>query len=239
MGYTISKYTCTRFRICWSQEMANARHELRSGPSSSNSPGATKRELTEAQGSPTMEVLGVPSAWTELREADEADALPGAPTRPMGSCSPVSLIGGVLREFTLVPALTPRRLAGRSKVQGTSKSEQFWQRPRLSSLLLHLMLRLLQKSPKRHRRGRSVPKLEFFDTSIRKVGRVEHEFIHGGEGYNDLQALETRWSFRGSGDIHSCAVPPGKSITSFLSRIRSVSARIRGHDAGRFYVNGE
>jgi hypothetical protein len=56
---------------------------------------------------------------------------------------------GTSRATTLVPALTPRRLAGRSKVHATSKSTQFWQRPSASSLRLHLMLRLLQKSPKR------------------------------------------------------------------------------------------
>ena len=49
--------------------------------------------------------------------------------------------------FSAIFAFTPRRFAARSKVQGTSKSAQFWQRPSGSSPLLHLILRLLQKSP--------------------------------------------------------------------------------------------
>lgn len=67
----------------------------------------------------------------------------------MGILSDIAVVTDDSRTFSLVPALTPRRLAGRSKVQATSKSAQFWHRPSWSSPRLHLMLRRLQKSPKR------------------------------------------------------------------------------------------
>ncbi|KAJ5226129.1 hypothetical protein N7468_007354 [Penicillium chermesinum] len=50
-------------------------------------------------------------------------------------------------------SLDPTAFSRAVEGAGTSKSEQFWQRPSGSLLLLHLMLRLLQKSPTRHRYG--------------------------------------------------------------------------------------
>lgn len=62
-------------------------------------------------------------------------------------------------------------------------------------------------------------------------------------GYSDLQALETRWSFRGSGDIHSSVlIPRGEAFS--LGRVnclfcRSDPVHLPGlgfvFDAGRVY----
>lgn len=105
--------------------------------------------MNEDQGSPVNEIRELESGSAELLGAEEPDALSGAGVWPDGTCSIISFAAGVSRAKPLLPALTPRRFAGRSKVHGTSKSEQFWHRPSGSSLWLHLMLRLLQKSPKR------------------------------------------------------------------------------------------
>ena len=82
--------------------------------------------------------------------------------------------------MTLVPALTPRRLAGRSKVQGTSKSRQFWHRPRGSSLAPHFILRLLQKSP-----ARALVCEDFFYLAglakRARVGNARRQEARGGE----------------------------------------------------------
>lgn len=80
-------------------------------------------------------------------------------------------------------------------MQGTSKSEQFWHRPSGSSLALHLMLRLLQKSPKRLRcqsRVRGSAK------HAAKWSKLEQADENVGNG---VQALETRCNFRGFCDI--------------------------------------
>lgn len=137
----------------------------------------------------------------ELLEAEDLEPLSRKGVWPVGEFSIAGLAIGTSRAATLVPALTPRRLAGRSKVHATSKSTQFWHRPSESSLRLHLMLRLLQKSPKRQ--YGQLSRLTSGDPPSAKWSRVHGQ--RGGRGV--LQALETRWSFRGFCDIQSGFMP--------------------------------
>lgn len=58
-------------------------------------------------------------------------------------------VGEVAGRSAFRPTLgfAPRRFAGRSKVHGTLKSEQFWHRSSASMIPVHLVLRPRQKSP--------------------------------------------------------------------------------------------